>query len=66
MTVCERCIMTTTDQTTGERSTKEPVQTLSLYRKRENAYASGLVFGAYMSVGREGGLAVGDHLEVAA
>ncbi len=65
MTVCERCVMTTTDQTTGKRSTREPIQTLSRYRKRENAYARGLVFGAYLAVGREGTLAVGDRLEIA-
>jgi uncharacterized protein YcbX len=32
---CARCIMTTTDQQTGERSS-EPLATLSTYRKRNN------------------------------
>jgi len=65
VTKCERCIMTTTDQKTGERPTKEPLKTLATYRKWEDKYASGLVFGAYMTVGREGTLAVGDRLTIA-
>jgi uncharacterized protein YcbX len=64
VTACERCIMTTTDQTTGERTSTEPIKTLSSYRKRENKYASGVVFGAYMTAGREGTLKVGDRLAV--
>ena len=62
VTACERCIMTTTDQTSGERSSKEPIKTLSSYRKRENKYASGVAFGIYMTAGREGRLAIGDRL----
>ena len=65
VTVCERCVMTTTDQTTGERISKEPIKTLSTYRRRENKYASGVVFGAYMTAGREGRLRLGDRLQVA-
>jgi len=64
VTPCERCVMTTTDQTTGVRETKEPIKTLSTYRRRENPYASGVVFGAYMTAGREGTLRRGDRLEV--
>lgn len=64
VTVCERCVMTTTDQETGERLTKEPIKTLSTYRRREEKYASGVVFGTYMTAGREGTLKVGDRLEV--
>ena len=62
VTACERCIMTTTDQTSGERSGKEPIKTLSSYRKRETKYASGVAFGIYMTAGREGRLAIGDRL----
>jgi len=65
VTGCERCIMTTTDQKTGERVGKEPIQTLSRYRKRADKYASGIVFGAYMTPRREGRLRVGDRLRVA-
>ncbi len=64
VTACERCIMTTTDQQTGERPSKEPLRTLSTYRKTEDKYASGVVFGAYMTAPREGTLAVGDRLAV--
>lgn len=64
VTVCERCVMTTTDQDTGERRTKEPIKTLSSYRRRDEKYASGVVFGTYMTAGSEGLLRVGDRLEV--
>jgi len=66
VTVCERCVMTTTDQDTGARPTKEPLKTLSTYRRRadDDKYASGVVFGTYMTVGREGTLRVGDRLDV--
>ncbi len=64
--VCERCILTTTDQTTGERPTKEPIKTLSTYRKIEDGkYASGVVFGLYMTPREDGVLRVGDTLEIA-
>ena len=62
VTDCERCIMTTTDQVTGLRETKEPIATLSTYRMREEKYASGVVFGAYMTVVKEGPLELGDRL----
>jgi len=65
VTDCERCIMTTTDQLTGRRETKEPLKTLSHYRKKEDKYASGVVFGGYMTVVREGTLAVGESLAIA-
>jgi hypothetical protein len=64
VTDCERCIMTTTDQVTGRRETKEPLKTLSTYRKKEDKYASGVVFGAYMTVAREGRLALGERLTI--
>lgn len=64
VTRCERCIITTTDQTTGERKTKEPIKTLSTYRRVEDKYASGVAFGAYMAPGREGTLRLGDRLGV--
>jgi uncharacterized protein YcbX len=64
VTVCERCVMTTTDQDTGERRTKEPIKTLSTYRRRDEKYASGVVFGTYMTAERDGVLKLGDRLEV--
>jgi len=66
VTVCERCVLTTTDQTTGERPTKEPIKTLSTYQRRTDKYASGIIFGAYMAVGREGLINVGDRFEIGA
>ena len=57
--------MTTTDQKTGVRASKEPIKSLSSYRKRDNEYGSGVMFGAYMTVGREGRLRVGDRLNAA-
>ena len=62
---CERCVMTTTDQTTGERPTKEPIKTLSTYRRIEDGkYASGVVFGLYMTPRAGGVLRVGDTFEI--
>ncbi|MCP5045068.1 MAG: MOSC domain-containing protein, partial [bacterium] len=64
--VCERCILTTTDQTTGERPTQEPIKTLSTYRRIEDGkYASGVVFGLYMTPREDGVLRVGDALDIA-
>jgi hypothetical protein len=65
VTVCERCLITTTDQTTGERPKSDLLPTLNKFRRRqENRFASGLMFGAYMAVEKEGVLAVGDRLTV--
>jgi len=64
VTACERCVMTTTDQQTGVRANKEPIKTLSRYRRRDDKYASGVVFGSYMTPVKEGTLRVGDRLAV--
>ena len=63
-THCERCQVTCTDQQTGERQA-EPFVTLKSYRHRENGYAGGVMFGAYMGVSGDGVLRVGDTLNVA-
>jgi len=57
--VCERCIVTTTDQVTGEQA-KEPLRTLSKYRKRISGYAGGIMFGIYLTSMSEGELSVGE------
>ena len=62
-THCERCGVTCTDQETGERA-KEPLAALRAYRHRENGYAGGVMFGAYMGVEGSATLRVGDTLEV--
>ena len=60
-TYCERCAVTCTDQETGERA-REPLATLKSYRHRENGFAGGVLFGAYMAVRGEGTLRLGDTL----
>lgn len=67
VTHCERCAITTTDQQTGERTKSDLLQVLRKHRFRdrdEGRFGSGLLFGAYMAVEREGTLRVGDRLEV--
>ncbi len=62
-THCERCAITCTDQETGERNS-EPINTLKTYRHRENGYAGGVMFGAYMGVEGSATLSVGDTLTI--
>jgi uncharacterized protein YcbX len=66
VTAAERCIIVTTDQETGERKKSDLLQTLNKYRRRAKAdrFGSGLVFGAYMAVAKEGVLRVGDSITV--
>ena len=66
VTVCERCIIITTDQETGERKKSDLLQTLNKFQRREKGerFGSGLVFGAYMGVAKEGNVRVGDRLTV--
>ena len=60
---CERCAVVSTDQHTGERH-GEPLRTMRTFRKTEDAYSSGIIFGAYMTIVGDGILAVGDTLTV--
>ncbi|MXY52064.1 MAG: MOSC domain-containing protein [Gammaproteobacteria bacterium] len=62
-THCERCVVTCTDQETGERAS-EPLATLKSYRHRQNGYAGGVMFGAYMGVEGTATIHVGDRLTV--
>ncbi|MGH1493721.1 MAG: MOSC domain-containing protein [Acidimicrobiales bacterium] len=66
VTAAERCVIISTDQTTGERPDNNLLQVLGEYRakSKEDRFASGLKFGNYMTVGREGTLRVGDRLRV--
>lgn len=59
--VCERCIVTTTDQETGDRA-QEPLKTLSKFRKRNNNYAGGIMFGIYLVPDGDGRITLGDVL----
>lgn len=62
VTVCERCIVTTMDQRSGSM-TKEPLNTMSRYRKRAKGYAGGIVFGSYLTTKGTGILKVGTRFE---
>ncbi|MDE0191020.1 MAG: MOSC domain-containing protein [Gammaproteobacteria bacterium] len=62
-THCERCAVTCTDQETGQRS-PEPLRTLRSYRHRDNGYAGGVLFGAYMGVEGNATIRVGDTFAV--
>ena len=57
---CERCTVVTVDQSSGIRA-KEPLLTLSGYRRRPDGYAGGIVFGAYLMPLVAGRVAVGDE-----
>ncbi|MEO0001231.1 MAG: hypothetical protein RL766_1277 [Bacteroidota bacterium] len=56
---CARCVMTTTDQETGQR-TAEPLQTLSKYRRQQNK----IYFGQNLLASNTGEVRLGDHLIV--
>jgi len=57
---CSRCIMTATNQQTGEVG-REPLKTLAAYRKRGNK----ILFGQNLVFGRQGiKISVGDAVDV--
>jgi uncharacterized protein YcbX len=56
---CTRCAITMTDQQTGERRSRQPLQALSTYRRR----GSEVTFGHYV-VALTASLAVGDPVEI--
>jgi len=58
---CERCVITTIDQETGERG-REPLRVLARFRNIDQ----GLLFGVYLAAEAPGRLAVGDTVEVPA
>ncbi|HEX7049812.1 MAG TPA: MOSC N-terminal beta barrel domain-containing protein [Longimicrobiales bacterium] len=58
---CARCVITTTDQATGERGV-EPLRTLATYRRK----GSGVLFGQNLIHRDTGTLRVGDPIEVLA
>jgi uncharacterized protein len=57
---CARCIMTTIDQETGEKSGKEPLLTLNKYRKAGNR----ILFGQNVLISQLGSVKIGDLIEV--
>ena len=54
---CTRCVITATDQQTGARKGKEPLKTLSSYRKSPR----GVTFGYYFIPTASGLIGVNDH-----
>ena len=58
--LCDRCILTTVDPITGERTGKEPLQTLADYRKWDN----NVYFGMNIIHDQLGSLKVGDRVTV--
>jgi MOSC domain-containing protein len=58
---CARCVVTTTDQNTGERG-KEPLRTLATFRQRDGK----VMFGQNLVHRGTGRLATGMHVEVVA
>ena len=65
VTACERCAVTTFDpdpKTEISEKHKEPLRTLSQYRRRDQGYAGGVMFGSYYAPQGPGVLRVGDAL----
>ena len=59
---CARCIVTTTDQLTGERTGKEPLKTLATFR-RDAADPTDVNFGANLiHETKHGTVRVGDEV----
>lgn len=57
---CTRCVLTTVDPATGERSGSEPLQTLSTYRRTDK----GIIFGMNAVQHSSGEIAVGMPVEI--
>ena len=58
---CARCVLTTVDQSTGEKTGNEPLKTLSTYRNREGK----VLFGQNLIAETPGGtVRIGDEIEV--
>lgn len=57
---CLRCVITTTDQRTGECDGAEPLRTLATYRRAPDG--SGVMFGQYLVHSGSGRLRVGQEL----
>jgi len=61
---CGRCVITTIDQTTGEKA-KEPLKTLASFRIPKRSVKKKIMFGQNLIVENEGNiLRIGDEIEV--
>lgn len=63
---CDRCVVTTTDQTTGARMGKEPLATLARQRRSADPRITGVLFGINGVPLRAGTLRTGDPVTVLA
>ncbi len=62
---CSRCVMTTIDQRTGEKTGVEPLRTLASYRTVERNGAQKILFGQNLISGSAGStVRVGDTVEI--
>lgn len=61
---CDRCVVTTTDQATGERVGKEPLKSLANIRRSADPRVNGVLFGSNAVPRNEGDISVGDTVEV--
>mgnify|MGYP001014330735 CR=1 FL=1 len=61
---CDRCIVTTTDQATGERRGQEPLISLARLRMSGDRRINGVLFGWNSAPRVLGSVAVGDRVEV--
>ena len=66
MKPCERCVVTTTDQATGQRNSREPLHTLSRYRRimKPDGKPGGVIFGVNVCHLTTGVLRLGDLITV--
>lgn len=62
---CARCVMTTIEQTTGEKDGKEPLKTLASFRIPKRSIKKKILFGQNLIAEKAGAvLRVGDKVEV--
>lgn len=61
---CQRCVITTTDQDTGERPDDEPLATLTKFRRSRDPRIRGVLFAQNAVPRGTGTIAVGDEVEV--
>lgn len=62
---CDRCVMTTIDQSSGEKQGVEPLKTLADFRIPKRSVKRKILFGQYLITENPGGtIKVGDRVEI--
>ena len=61
---CDRCVVTTKDQATGESMGKEPLESLVRIRRSGDTRVKGVLFGWNAAPRGLGEIAVGDAVEI--